>query len=229
MLRHVLAVLLTGFFFPAKQEKVSMIVPFASSHTQLQEATGLLGSDSETPFFMENHKFGKIIMKNGRVIDHVKLRVNLVTNETEFMSIPEMTASLAKGVVKEVAYSDTTENGVVFYKLKTGYPAIDKQSPDHFYVVLSDGRCTFLKWIEKRASEKVNDLDKSTYNEYTTYADDYYIFSRGVMKRWKKDKDFLLGELADKEAEVSRFIQDNKTSFRNAESVEKLISYYNTL
>ena len=55
------------------------------------------------------------------------------------------------------------------------------------------------------------------------------ILSKGVMKRWKKDKDFITAELSDKRAEVEEYILSNKLNLKNRENVIKLLNYYNSL
>jgi hypothetical protein len=49
------------------------------------------------------------------------------------------------------------------------------------------------------------------------------------MKHLKKDRDFILSELADKQQEVNKFIQDNKLNLRNNDHLVKLLEYYNGL
>jgi hypothetical protein len=50
-----------------------------------------------------------------------------------------------------------------------------------------------------------------------------------VMTRWKKDKDFILAELSDKQTEVNQYILSNKLNLRNQEHLVKLLTYYNSL
>jgi hypothetical protein len=183
---------------------------------------------AESPFLDENFKYGTVAMKSGRVIPGVRFRINLVTNETECLFATGFTAMLAKGSVKEISYTDTTESGQIFYRIKTGYPPFDKQTRDHFYIVLSEGRCNFLRSVEKKLAEKVNDLNRSISQEYETQ-NEYYFFSNGSVKRWKKEKEFVLAELADKEEQVNKFMLENKTNFRNLENVTALLNYYNSL
>jgi hypothetical protein len=181
-----------------------------------------------SPFLDEAFKYGTIAMKSGRVISGVRFRINLVTIETECLFPTGFTAMLSKGSVKEISYTDTTESGTFFYKIKTGYPPLEKQTRDHFYIILAEGRCSFLRSVEKRVSEKANDLNSSISKAYETQ-NEYYFFSNGSVKRWRKEKEFVVAELADKEEQVSKFILENKTNFRNLESVTALVNYYNSL
>ncbi|MES2372239.1 MAG: hypothetical protein V4557_06645 [Bacteroidota bacterium] len=181
-----------------------------------------------TPFFDENYKYAIITLLRGRVISKVKARIDLVSNEVHFISANGVEAFLERGTVKEVSYDDTTEAGIIHHTFKTGFPLVDKQTPDNFYLVLAEGPCGMLKSISKKVTTRKNDISNESIKEFETY-EDYYFYVKGAMKRWKKDKEFVLAEMADKKAEVDQFVSANKINFRNVESVVKLVNYYNSL
>lgn len=181
-----------------------------------------------TPYFPETYKYATITLVQGRALKNVKARVDLVENETQFVTANGAEGLLNRGMVREVSFADTVDAVITQYKLRTGFPPIEKLTKDNFYQVLADGRCIFLKAIIKKVTEIRNELPGGVVKSYETQ-EDYYIYAKGEMKRWKKDKDFILAELADKRSEVDQFVLANKTNFRNAESVAKLVSYYNSL
>lgn len=181
-----------------------------------------------SPYFTEDYKYSVITLKQGRVFTKVKARIDMVTHTIHFISVNNMPIVLEKGTVREISFADTTEAGVTQYLFRTSYPAVDKLSGDNFYQVIEDGRIAFLKSITKKVTEKRNELSNEMIKEFENY-EEYYLFSKGAMKRWKKDKDFFLAEMADKQTEITQFIADNKTNFRNVESVAKLVKYYNGL
>jgi hypothetical protein len=185
------------------------------------------GSDG-TPYFPETYKYATITLVQGRALRNVKARVDLVENETQFISANGAEGLLNRGMVREVSYADTVDAIITQYKLRTGFPPIEKFTKDNFYLVLADGRCSFLKAIIKKVTEIRNELPGGMVKSYETL-EDYYIYAKGEIRRWKRDKDFILAELADKKSEVDQFVLANKTNFRNAESVAKLVSYYNSL
>jgi hydroxymethylpyrimidine pyrophosphatase-like HAD family hydrolase len=183
---------------------------------------------SGTPFFSEIYKNATIVLTNGRILKDVKARINVYAHETEFISANGVEALMQKGTVQEVYYSDTTAEGILKHTFKTGFPPIDKQTGDNFYLVLANGRCSLLKSITKRVTENRNQLTGELRKDYETF-EDYYFYTKGAMKRWKKDKDFVLEELSDKLAEINQFIQSNKINFRNTENIIRLLNYYNSL
>ncbi len=185
---------------------------------------------SGTPYFDEKYKFANIKLSQGqgRTFVGVKTRIDMVTQEVHFISSNEVEGFLFAGMVKEVTYDDTTTDGIIPYKFVTGFPAVDKQTNQNFYLVLSEGRCSFLKSIIKKVSERKNELSGEIAKDMETY-EDYYLYIKGVMKRWKKDKDFILAELTDKQKEITQYILTNKVNFKNADQVTKLLKYYNSL
>lgn len=183
---------------------------------------------SHTPYFNEEYKFANIKLARGRAFVNVKTRIDLLTQETSFISSNGIEIKIDPGLVKEITYADTTKEGIIFYKFQTGFPTIDRQNGNNFYLVLAEGRCSFIKSIYKKIKEKVVVVFSEAPNDFETY-ENYYLFAKGEIKKLKKDKDFFLVELADKQAEVNQFIQSNKTNFKNNEHLIKLLNYYNSL
>ena len=182
-----------------------------------------------SPYFNESYKYADVTMMNGRAFTNVKTRIDLVAQET-YLIINGVETNISAGMVKEISYADTNSNNgtIVFYKFKIGFPPVDKLTVNHFYLVLAEGRYNFLKLISKSVTEKKNDFSGTMIKEFETY-EEYYIFSNGVMKRWKKDKDALLADLIDKQVQVNQFIVSNKINLKNPEQVAKLLIYYNSL
>jgi hypothetical protein len=184
---------------------------------------------SGSPYFTDEYKYANILLTSGRVFANVKMRIDLAAQQAFIITSNGIEANMGGGMVKEITYADTTVNdGIISYKFQTGFPAIDKQTKNNFYLVLVEGRCNFLKLILKKVTERRNDFVNGTIVDYETY-EDYYFFAKGVMKRIKKDKDFILAELSDKQAEVNQYILSNKINLRNQEQLVKLVAYYNSL
>jgi hypothetical protein len=185
---------------------------------------------SGSPYFLVDYKYADIKLARGqnRVFVNVKTRIDLAAQETYFISSNGVEAVMEAGMVKEITFADTTENGIIQYKFQTGFPAVDMKTANHFYIVLTEGKCGFLKSITKKVTERRNELSGEVVKDFDTY-ENYYLFMNGEMKRWKKDKEFILGELADKKAQVNEFIQSQKLNPKNNDHVVKIINYYNTL
>jgi hypothetical protein len=183
---------------------------------------------SGSPYFDDSYKFATITLNRGRRIQNVKTRINLETQQVLFLSFNSIEAVMDAGSVKEVSYADTTSGGIVFYKFRTGFPAADNKTRNHFYIVLAEGNCGLLQSVEKKVTEGKNVIDHTVIKSYETF-DVFYLFVKGEMKRLKKEKDFILAELSDKQPQLEAYIDENKISFRSVEHIAKLINYYNTL
>ena len=181
-----------------------------------------------SPYYIPEYKSATITLKEGKVFSNVKMRIDMVAHETYFLSSNGTEGYVAMGMIKEISYADTGSEGIVLHKFQTGFPAIDQQTPFHFYQVLAEGKCSLLKSIIKKVAERKNELSGEIVKEFETY-EGYYLFSKGNMKRLKKDKDFILAELSDKQVQVNQFILANKLNLKNNDHLVKLLSYYNSL
>jgi hypothetical protein len=181
-----------------------------------------------SPFFNDNYKFADITMNRGRRIVNVKTKIDLEMQQVQFLSFNNVEAVMEAGTVKEVSYADTTADGIIFYKFRTGFPAIDGKGRNNFYILLADGNCSLLRSVEKKVTESKNVIDNTVMKDYETY-EMFYLLIKGEMKRLKKEKEFLLTELSDKQPQLEAFIESNKLNLRQLEHIAKLVNYYNTL
>ena len=181
-----------------------------------------------TPYFTEHYKIAGIQLREGKRFPNVRTRIDLLAQETHFLSSNGVEGYISAGMVKEVSYADTTPAGIVFYKFQTGFPAVDRQTENNFYQILAEGKCGLLKSITKSISERKNELSGEVVKEFET-TENYYLFTKGIIKRIKKDKDFFIAELSDKQNQVIQFIQSNKLNFKNNDHLVKLLTYYNSL
>ena len=77
-------------------------------------------------------------------------------------------------------------------------------------------------------TETKNNFSGGTVYDYETF-EEYFLFIKGGLKKVKKDKGFILSELADKQPQLTDYIQINKLNMKKPEHISRLISYYNTL
>jgi len=183
---------------------------------------------SDHPYFNEVYKFANIKLARGRAFNNVKIRIDLVVQAAYIMFSTGIEIKIEPGIAKEINYADTTKEGIVFYKFQTGFPSIDKQDGDNFYLILGEGRCSFIKSIFKKEVETKKIVFGEIAKEFETF-EEYYLSAKGSMKKLKKEEDFILAELSDKQAEVKEFIRSNNINFKNIDQLIKLFRYYNSL
>ncbi|NCI45358.1 hypothetical protein [Sediminibacterium soli] len=180
-----------------------------------------------SPFFTEAFHYSDLLLQRGRKMLNVQARVNLYKREVQIIA-SGIEAVLPSGMVKEVVFSDTVSERINVYRLRAGYPEFDGKTGEHFYVVLADGKCQVLKLIDKKGTEKRNAASNEIFTDYEDI-ESYYFFNKGVLKKLKREKDFLLEELSDKQADLSAYIENNKLRMVNIDHIARLVAYYNTL
>jgi hypothetical protein len=111
---------------------------------------------------------------------------------------------------------------------RSGFPAIDEQTINSFYQVLTEGNITMLEFFRKKILQRKNDVSGEITKEFETY-EEYYVFSDNQMLKLKKDKDFILSLTKTKEKEVQSYLATNKVNFKKWNDVQSLFSYYNSL
>ncbi|HWK06419.1 MAG TPA: hypothetical protein VNS58_22450 [Puia sp.] len=181
-----------------------------------------------SPFFKDEWVEGTVISANDKKYDHIKLRLNLQTQEWHFLAKDNTEMTVPKGTIKEILLYDSAGNNKKGTTFQCGFPAIDAQDKDNFYQVLSQGKVWLLRSLRKTISQRKDDLSGDVRKEFVTY-EVYYLFAGGTLQRVKKDKSFFLTLLADKKNRLEDFINENKLKFKSADDFVRVIDYYNSL
>ena len=180
------------------------------------------------PFFDAGYRAATIVLTSGLRFVNIKTRINLVEQVTVFITANGIEAYIETGSVKEISYADTTAAGIVTYKFETGFPAVDKLTPVHFYQVLAAGRCTLLKSIVKSVTERKNELSGEVSRDMET-TEGIYVFTNGNITKVKKDRNFLFGLMADKKELLGQYMEKEKINLKNTDQLSRLVNYYNSL
>ena len=181
-----------------------------------------------SPFLLEDWCDTDIKLTNGNEFYHVKIKLNVESNELNYLDSGNQIIVLNKGIIKELQFYQkmiTVTTPLIF---RNGYPAIDKQDNSHFYQVLADGKIVLLKQIKKSVSILKNDMTNETEKEFTEYVD-YYIYFNNEIKPLKKSQQFFLDMMSDKSKAVEKFIEADNTNFKKTDSIKKLVDYYNNI
>jgi hypothetical protein len=175
-----------------------------------------------------DYQLAKITLKDGRVYNDVKTRINLLEQEVNFIASNGQEGFLGKGMASEIAYIDSkieTQNVKVF---QCGFPPIDNQNRISFYQILFNGKTSLLKSVYKSIQERNNDMSGERYKEFATY-ENMYLLKDGVMSRIKKDKSSLLAMFQDQNQAIKKYIEDQKLNLKNEAHLIDLVKYYNSL
>jgi hypothetical protein len=174
------------------------------------------------------YQLAKITLKDGRVYNDVKARINLLEHEVNFIASNGQEGYLGKGMATELIYTVPKEVDDDLKVYQCGFPPIDNQNRISFYQILINGKTSLLKSVYKTIQERNNDLSGERYKEFATY-ENMYLLKEGVMVRIKKDKSSLLALLKDKNQAVQKYIDDQKLNLKSEAHLIALVKYYNTL
>lgn len=175
-----------------------------------------------------DYQLAKITLKDGRVYNDVKTRINLLEQEVNFIASNGQEGFLGKGMASEIAYIDTkveTQDVKVF---QCGFPPIDNQNSISFYQILFNGKTSLLKSVYKTIQERNNEMSGERFKEFATY-ENMYLLKDGTMVRIKKDKSSIITLLKDQNQALKKFIEDQKLNLKNEAHLIDLVKYYNTL
>ena len=174
------------------------------------------------------YQLAKITLKDGRVYNDVKARINLLEHEVNFIASNGQEGYLGKGMASEIAYIDSKTETQVIKVFQCGFPPIDNQNRISFYQILLNGKTSLLKSVYKSIQERNNDMSGERFKEFATY-ENMYLLKEGTMSRIKKDKSSLLVMFQDKKEAIAKYMEDQKINLKNEAHLIALVQYYNTL
>jgi hypothetical protein len=174
------------------------------------------------------YQLAKIILKDGRVYNDVKTRINLLEQEVNFIASNGQEGFLGKGMASEITYQDNSGSNLEAKVFQCGFPPIDNQNRISFYQILLNDKTSLLKSVYKSIQERNNDMSGERYKEFATY-ENMYLLKEGTMVRIKKDKSNLIALLQDKNQSIKKYIDDQKLNLKNEAHLIDLLKYYNTL
>jgi hypothetical protein len=180
-----------------------------------------------TPFFLVAWKYGKIKINDSTVFTNIQLRLNLQNQEVHFRKPDNSELVIEPGAVKQITLLDSTGKIPVSYTFQCGFPAIDNQNAKNFYQILCSGKIKLLMASRKSIYESKDVFSGEVRKEFREY-DDYYFFFQDKLQRIKKEKTYVLSFMKDKNAEMEKFIDTNRISFRSSDDIKKLVDYYNS-
>jgi len=176
-----------------------------------------------SPFLNEEWQSGLIILRNDDTIHTINLRLNVLKDEMQYQYEEKTYAIGAPEVLKKIfmggslfEYITYSEEG----KLKKNY-----------FEVLSNGKSCLLKYhyIVILPANFNPALNAGNKNDQIVHKMKYYAKIGDnlieIDKRGKK----LISAFGNKDVLISKYIKENKISFKNESDLITLIKYSNTL
>ena len=175
-----------------------------------------------------DYLLARITLKDGRVYNDVKTRINLLEQEVNFIASNGQEGFLGKGMASEITYQDNSGSNLEAKVFQCGFPPIDNQNRISFYQILLNDKTSLLKSVYKSIQERNNDMSGERFKEFATY-ENMYLLKEGTMVRIKKDKSNLIALLQDQNQSIKKYIDDQKLNLKNEAHLIALVQYYNTL
>ncbi len=134
-----------------------------------------------SPFFDDTYCTASMKVRNGKKYIGIRVKVNLQENLVIY-ELPDGKEMAAISPIERIDFfncNDPQKNRT----LLTGFPAIEEQTENSFYVLLDSGKVTLLKYI------KVNYRDTKNYGSPNTIRvfeqkEIYYTYVAGIMMRY---------------------------------------------
>jgi hypothetical protein len=180
-----------------------------------------------SPFYFEDWKPANARTDSATLTGIKKIKIDLYNHEIDCIAANNDSLTIQDGIIRQFILLDSAKSGRN-YLFRSGYPAIDKNNANSFFLVLADGNIQLLKSSRKELRVNKNDMTGETNTEFVQY-DDYYVFHNGQITRLKRDKDYVLGLMSDQQKKMDEYLKDKKVNYKNPESVAVVFDYYNSL
>lgn len=180
-----------------------------------------------SPFFYQEYCTANLKVRNGKYYQGIKVKLNLQENLVIYDAGDgkEMAAITPIEKIVFMNCADPSKNQV----LLSGFPPVDKQTVNSFYVLLDSGRITLLKQIG------VNYRDVKYYgsNQTTRVFEQKEILyayqpAKGMI-RLAKEEGAVLSLLSDQRKAVQAFLRAHDLSSRKEADLVKVFQFYNAL
>lgn len=177
-----------------------------------------------SPYLNDEFENGTIYTTEKQQYVDVPLRYNIYNEQLEFKSPQGIIQALATPEILELAKFGDTQ--IAYQPYISG-----NKTKNGFFIVLSTGKASLYSKPEIAFKEAT---EPAAYKEaeppkFLRKSDEYYLrFDSTPAKRIGNKKD-LIAAFPDKQSEIKSYISKNKIKAGKAESLKKLVEYYNSL
>ena len=178
-----------------------------------------------TPYYDNEWCTGTLVVGMGTTYQNLQLKLDLLNHEVHYKDANnrEMILSVP---LKEVVLRPGGLNARTFIPGKAWAEA-DKRLADSWLEVLVNDTVSLLLDIRKKVTE-TQGYSSATTEQSISDSYVYFVQKKGQMNRVTKWSQ-LLDVLADKKAEVGRFVKENHLTGEAPLEYTQVVAYYNTL
>jgi hypothetical protein len=175
------------------------------------------------PYLYDRWLPGKVLTVSGKVYENLKIKYDIYS---DFLLFAYDSADEPLKFADDVkSFTLILSEPQVFYN---GFPAIDNQTSQSYYQVLSKGAIMLLKRATKVINESkgynTNVITKSYQNH-----NKYYIYSDGKISSTDNPKKALYSLAVNRKAQLDEFVKNNSINFKKDEDLSKVFNFYNNL
>lgn len=193
----------------------------ATSSSSINSKSQLKGVEGKI-FIGDNWPSGKVVLRNGGVIDTYFLRYNLLSDQMQFISGKDTLAFASPEELNTVAFDGHTfiyENYQCDKTIRQGY----------FEVVVPGKNKLLLKRLVTYEIPDAQNPDAGSSTKYMV--DECYFISKPGQPANKMicNRKSALAELNDHSEEMEEYLRITGNKVRNPEDLKKMVIYYNSL
>ncbi|MBX9780677.1 MAG: hypothetical protein K2X26_10040 [Chitinophagaceae bacterium] len=180
------------------------------------------------PFLLKDFKWGNIEFLNGRKLENIPCRIDVVSNFININTPNNEEINIESKDIKELIFIDSSEPKPIPYIFKTHLPKAFGHNENEFYQLLVDGKVSLFKSTTKRIDTRKDDISGDATREFAIYIE-YYVLKNNEFIRLKKEKKFIMDLLSDKSDLMKNVFNSYKTVIRNDIDIIKILDIYNKL
>jgi len=191
---------------------------FGRQHLTLKQIQG-------SPYLNPEYVNGTVIDSDGKVTKDIPLRYNCYSDVLEYKKEDKNYDILPKEQVVRADFGDHTFC-YIEYEDESG----NTSNKGYFQILTDDKASLFVKYhISFYEREEVKGYSEPKPDRFDNLTLTYWIsFNKGPAKRIL-NKSKIQDIFPDKKNEMQIYISNQKLSFKKADDLKKIVSYYNTL
>jgi len=190
------------------------------------EASTMYSNIEGDPYLFKDFKQGKLVLISGGQYD-INLRYDLYANQMHLKDKNEVYAIIHPEKIKSIEI----DSFKIIYS-KFAKPKGEKTlSEGGYFIVKTDGKCKLLvkKNVRIQDAEPEKPYRDPKPAKFTHTYDSYFLkLDDELAIKIKNEKD-LFTVLKDHNQEINKFIKLNKLNSKEADDLDRIISYYNGL
>jgi len=181
-----------------------------------------------SPYFTDNFIKGILKLKNGKEINGLALKYDLMDDLVLYKDAKDSIMEVAEPIA-EFKLESVNEPAIPYHLFRSGFNKVNGNTDNSFYEVLSDGNVKFIrkniKYIKEFTEYNAKTSDKSIEDKIT-----YYIVKPdNTPIPVSKNEKSILNVLDNKKDELSAFIKSNKLSLKKDADILKVFEYYQSI